>query len=150
MDSSAPGRLCFNTDTLPERDRFPAYCEEMIRRYAALDIMARDDGSKFRARIELQRIGSVDIGYVATTASDYVRTPPYLRDGDDALCVVLCIEGGTYQTQRGDPQPASAARSLIATQSPAACCSTISARRKTSIGAAPGPSLRFTISISST
>ena len=105
MDSSAPGRLCFNTDTLPERDRFPAYCEEMIRRYAALDIMARDDGSKFRARIELQRIGSVDIGYVATTASDYVRTPPYLRDGDDALCVVLCIEGGTYQTQRGDPQP---------------------------------------------
>jgi AraC-like DNA-binding protein len=104
MDSPAPGRLCFDTDALPERDRFPAYCEEMIRRYAALDIVARDGGANFRARIELRRAGGIDIGYVATTPSDYVRTPSYLRDGDDALCVVLCIEGGTYQTQSGEPR----------------------------------------------
>ncbi len=104
MADNGAGRLRFNTDNLSERDRFPAYCEEMIRRYAALDIMARDDPLNFRARIELQRVGSVDIGFIATTPSDYVRTPPYLRDGDDNLCIVLCKAGGSYQTQRGDPQ----------------------------------------------
>lgn len=105
MDQSAAGRLFFNTDTLPERDRFPAYCEEMIRRYAALDIQVRKDSQlDFGAQIELQRSGAVDIGYIRTTPSDYVRTPSYLRDGDDALCVVLCTRGGSYQTQRGDAQ----------------------------------------------
>lgn len=113
MESSAAGKLRFNTDDLVERDRFPAYCEEMIRRYAALDIMARDDGLNFRARIELQRVGSVDIGYIATTPSDYVRTAPYLRDGDDALCIVLCKAGGSYQTQRGDAQALHAGEGII-------------------------------------
>jgi AraC-like DNA-binding protein len=104
MDTATPGRLYFDTDTLPRRDRFPAYCEEMVRRYAALDILSRDEPADFRARIELQRAGTVDIGYLATTPSDYVRTPSYLRDGDDALCIVLCIAGGSYQTQSGEPQ----------------------------------------------
>ena len=36
-------RLFFSTDTLPERDRFPAFCEEIIRRYTALDISRRGE-----------------------------------------------------------------------------------------------------------
>jgi AraC-like DNA-binding protein len=113
MDTTAPGRVYFNTDALPERDRFPAYCEEMIRRYAALDIVARNNVANFRASIELQRTGGVDIGYITTTPSDYERTQPYLRDGDDALCIVLCVEGGSYQTQRGDPQKLRAGEGIV-------------------------------------
>ena len=107
------GRLSFNTDTLPERDRFSAYCEEMVRRYAALDILARDNRENFSARIELQCAGSVGVGFIATSPSDYVRQPQQLRDGDDALCVVLCLEGGAYQTQRGDEQALRAGEAIV-------------------------------------
>ncbi len=107
------GRLSFNTDTLPERDRFSAYCEEMIRRYAVLDILARDNRENFSARIELQCAGSVGVGFIATSPSDYVRQPQQLRDGDDALCVVLCLEGGAYQTQRGDEQALRAGEAIV-------------------------------------
>ena len=44
------GRLTFNTDALPERDRFAAFCEEIIRRYTGLDMTTRDQPG-FRAGI---------------------------------------------------------------------------------------------------
>jgi AraC-like DNA-binding protein len=113
MDAKPIDRISFSTDALPPRDRFTAYCEEMIRRYASLDIVARDDTADFRARIDLQRAGAINLGYIATSPSDYVRTAPHLRDGDDALCVVLCIEGGSYQTQRGDAQSLRAGEGIV-------------------------------------
>jgi hypothetical protein len=60
MDSNAPGRIDFNTDVLPERDRFPMYCEEIGRRYIGLDFRTRDQ-SRFSATLALQRAGAVDI-----------------------------------------------------------------------------------------
>ncbi|HEY6254497.1 MAG TPA: helix-turn-helix domain-containing protein [Xanthobacteraceae bacterium] len=103
MIQSEPGRIIFNTDTLSERDRFPAFCEEMMRRYAALDIVLRDDDD-FRGLIDLQRVGEVGIGHIATTPLRYERTSDLVRDGDDALCFFLCLSGGAFQTQRGDLQ----------------------------------------------
>lgn len=37
MDESQPDRICLGTHTLPERDRFPAFYEEIVRRYIGLD-----------------------------------------------------------------------------------------------------------------
>jgi len=93
-------RLFFSTDTLPERDRFPAFCEEIVRRYAILDIVPRGDGP-FRGVIEMRRAGPVDVSSRFSTPTDYVRTPRLVRDGNDSVFVVLCRSGGAYQSQLG-------------------------------------------------
>jgi len=95
-----PNRLHFSTDALPERDRFPAFCEEIMRRYAALDIMSRGDGP-FRGVIEMHRAGVIDVSTRFTTPADYVRSPRLLGDGNDSLFVVFCRSGGAYQSQLG-------------------------------------------------
>jgi AraC-like DNA-binding protein len=95
-----PDRLFFSTDSLPERDRFPAFCEEIIRRYAALDIIPRGDGL-FRGVIEMRRAGPVDVSSRFTTPTDYVRSPRLVGDGNDSVFVVLCRSGGAYQSQLG-------------------------------------------------
>ena len=94
-------RLFFNTDALPERDRFPAFCEEVIRRYTGLDIKKRDE-SLFRGAIELQRVGEIDFGVFATSAANFDRSPHLVRDGDDGLIFMLSQSGISCQTQRDD------------------------------------------------
>jgi hypothetical protein len=64
MNADKPNRIVVNTDALPERDRFPAFCEEYVRRYTGLDFVKRDK-STFRGKIELQRAGEVDVGYIS-------------------------------------------------------------------------------------
>jgi AraC-like DNA-binding protein len=61
MSATAAGRLLFDTDKLAERDRFPAFREEVIRRYTALDIKTQDQ-SQFHGAIELQR-AAVAVGF---------------------------------------------------------------------------------------
>src|SRR3984885_14257471 len=101
MDSNAPGRIDFNTDVLPERDRFPMYCEEIGRRYIGLDFRTRDQ-SRFSATLALQRAGAVDIVHSSNVALASVRTPQLVRDGDDSLCVVLLESGSAHLIQCGD------------------------------------------------
>jgi len=96
-------RLFFNTDALPERDRFPAFCEEIVRRYTALDIKNRA-GSQFRGVIEIKRAGGVDVGFFDTSPADFERAPHLVRDGDDGLIFILNQGGVSYQTQRGYEQ----------------------------------------------
>ena len=91
-------RLLFRTDDLPERDRFPAFCEEIVRRYAVLDIVPRGDGP-FRGVIEMRRAGPVDVSSRFSTPTDYVRTPRLVRDGNDSVFVVLCRSGGAFSTE---------------------------------------------------
>jgi AraC-like DNA-binding protein len=95
-----PDRLFFSTDTLPERDRFPVFCEEFVRRYTAVDIAPRGEGP-FRGLIDLRRAGPVDISSHFTTPTDFLRSPQLVRDGDDALMIMLFESGGGYQTQQG-------------------------------------------------
>ncbi len=98
MDSSANDRLYFSTDSLPERDRFPAFCEEIVRQYTGLDVRTRDQ-SQFRAALELKRVGAIDIGDISTNQMDSARTADLIHDGDDSLLVVLLKNGIAYQTQ---------------------------------------------------
>jgi AraC-like DNA-binding protein len=103
MSSAPTGRLYFSTDALPQRDRFPMFCEEVVRRYAGLDANAPDQAS-FHAALELQRAGAINIGHISASAFDSARTASLVRDGDDSLIVALLTQGNAYQTQRNDDQ----------------------------------------------
>ena len=98
-----PDRQSFNTDILPERDRFPAFCEEFVRRYTGLDITTQDRVN-FQAAIELQRAGSILVARLSTTPAVFAREQQHLRDGDDGLCIILLERGNGYQTQREQDQ----------------------------------------------
>jgi AraC-like DNA-binding protein len=112
MVEDAPRALHFDTDDLPERDRFPAFCEEYARRYTGLDFVMRDK-SEFRGKIELQRAGAVDVGCVEITPVDSLRSPSLVRDGDDSLFILLLESGAAYQTQRKDDQKVEAGGTII-------------------------------------
>jgi len=100
MGISGTNRAFFNTDSLPARDRFPMYCEEIGRRYIGLDFRTQDQ-ARFNARLAVQRAGLVDIVHSSTVAIDSVRTPQLVSDGDNSLCVVLIESGSAHQTQCG-------------------------------------------------
>jgi AraC-like DNA-binding protein len=94
-------RIVFSTDAFPKHERFSAFCEEIVRRFSGLDLRTEDQSS-FRANLELRRAGAVDIATNNSVAVNSVRTPGFVRDGDDALIVMLLQGGRAYQTQCGD------------------------------------------------
>jgi AraC-like DNA-binding protein len=100
MDNATPGRLSFSTDALPQRDRFPAFCEEIVRRFTGLDLKTQDQAN-FHATVQMQRAGAIGIGRVSTSVVDTVRTVGLMRDGDDSILVALVRDGNAYQTQHG-------------------------------------------------
>jgi AraC-like DNA-binding protein len=94
-------RIVFSTDAFPKRERFSAFCEEIVRRFSGLDLRTEDQ-SRFHANLELRRAGVVDIATNHSVAVNSVRTPGFVRDGDDALIVMLLRSGSACQTQCGD------------------------------------------------
>ena len=104
-------RFRFDTDALPQRDRVPAFCEEIMRRYTGVDLRTKDQSS-FRGTIELQRLGSISIGQCFQTPSDTLRSTVSTRDGDDALLVMMWERGQTYQAQ-GEQAPVLAGEATI-------------------------------------
>jgi AraC-like DNA-binding protein len=124
MENNAPGRLYFNTDALPERDRFPMYCEEIGRRYIGLDFRTQDQ-SRFRAKLALQRAGLVDILHSSNVALESVRTPQLVHDGDDSLCVVLLESGSAHQTQCGNDHEFASRAAILCDAAYAGACNFI-------------------------
>jgi AraC-like DNA-binding protein len=112
MDSSGTDRFFFTTDALPERDRFPAFCEEVARCYIGLDLTTEDQ-SQFRASVELRRVGSIGVGRNTTSRVASARTSRLVNDGDDSLLVTLLEDGLAYQTQRHDVQRLGAGDAII-------------------------------------
>lgn len=106
-------QLRLSTDDLPERDRFPTFCEEVVRRYAALDMELTSLDTAFRGSIALQHVGSSAISTVTTTPARFVRTPRWVRDGDDGLCVFLGVTGAIKQTQQGTSYSVASAGGVI-------------------------------------
>ena len=124
MGNNAPGQLYFNTDALPEHDRFPMYCEEIGRRYIGLDFRTQDR-SRFSAKLALQRVGLVDIMHNSNVPLDSVRTPQLVRDGDDSLCVVLLESGSAYQTQCGNDHEIASRTAILCDAGYAGACNFI-------------------------
>jgi AraC-like DNA-binding protein len=98
MDANRPDRIFFNTDALPERDRFPAFCEEMFRHVIGADI-ERLGSMPFRGVLEIRRAGAVAIANISTTSADVIRNESYLSDGNDAVVVQLWQQGLAGATQ---------------------------------------------------
>src|SRR5580692_9137632 len=94
-------RIVFSTDTLPEHQRFPVYCEEIVRSWCGLDLRAADR-SGFQAHLEFRRAGAIKIMTNTMPAVDSVRTRQLMQDGDDTLMVMLLLNGRALQRQFGD------------------------------------------------
>jgi AraC-like DNA-binding protein len=77
-----------------------------------LDIVARDTAG-FCGSLELQRVGSIDIGLHGTTPADFFRTPELVRDGNDALCIFLCESGHAIGSQLDSDQTLAPAEGII-------------------------------------
>jgi len=112
MTDKTSAGIRFNTDALLERDRFPAFCEEIIRRYTGLDITTEDE-LNFHATIELQRVGMIDLGTIFSTPVRTFRSSSRLQDGDDALIISLPRSGLLRQTQRGVDEKIESGEAII-------------------------------------
>lgn len=98
MQGGNTGWLRFSTDTLPEHERFPYFCEEIVRCQVGLDAVKPKDLT-FNGAIDLYRAGAVDITHVVTSPAHYERTRALVRDGRDTIFAVFCLEGTMRSTQ---------------------------------------------------
>jgi AraC-like DNA-binding protein len=97
MGDMPPDRIFFTTDALPERDRFPAFCEEILRRWLGCDI--EDHGlMPFRGMLEIRRAGAVGVADIFMSAADIIRNARHTRDGSDDIFVQLWQQGAAHAT----------------------------------------------------
>jgi AraC-like DNA-binding protein len=94
-------RLAFSTDAFREHERFSAYYENVVRYSCGLDLRPQDP-SRFRADLEFRRFGAIDAIIHTVGALGTIRTPRFVRDGDDALMVMMLLDGRAHQTQFED------------------------------------------------
>ncbi len=98
MDSSATDRIYFNTDVLPERDRFPAFCEGMFRHIIGADI-AQIDSAPFSGALDIRRAGAVGIAHISITPARMTRRLNNVSDGNDAIVIQYWRHGSARLTQ---------------------------------------------------
>jgi AraC-like DNA-binding protein len=98
MNASKPNRIIFNTDVLPERDRFPAFCEDMYRHIVGADIVQLG-ATPFRGTLDIRRAGELIIADIATTSADVIRGSTHISDGEDSVVVLLWRQGLAGSTQ---------------------------------------------------
>jgi AraC-like DNA-binding protein len=104
--------LFFNTDALPERDRFPMFCEEMFRRVIGSDIV--EHGSvPFRGVLEIRRAGVVSIAHLDTTPVDVIREARHVNDGNDDIVVQLWRQGAAHIVQGRRESPVKTCEGII-------------------------------------
>lgn len=128
MTNGGPGRFYFNTAALPARDRFPMFCEELMRRYARLDVRIEDQ-ARFAAELQQRQLGAVNIGRNSTTALACLRTPELLRDGVDKLYITLLETGTVQQSQCGSERTVGAGEAIICDGAYAGECNFTAASR---------------------
>src|SRR5580698_3945142 len=94
-------KIVFSTDAFPERSRFSAYREELAKWSCGLELSIPDQFA-FHAELELRRLGSVEIMTNTISTIETIRTPRLVRDGDDALLVMLLLHGRGHLSQFGE------------------------------------------------
>ncbi len=97
MDGNGSDKIRFDIAVLPEHDRFPTFCEEVVRRYIGIDLRTQDQRG-IKAALELRRVGAIDIGRIATNPVKSARATSLVRDDDDGLLVTLLDCGRSAQT----------------------------------------------------
>jgi AraC-like DNA-binding protein len=105
-------KIVFNTDVVPERERFAAYREQLAKWWCGLEL-STPDPFDFHANLELRRVGSLEIMINTLSAIELSRTPPLVQDGDDALLLMLLLDGQACQSQLGDQRLIHAGQAVI-------------------------------------
>jgi AraC-like DNA-binding protein len=105
-------KIAFNTDVFPEQRRFAAYCEELAKWSCGLELSTPDQFD-FHANLELRRVGSLEIMINTLSAIEVARTPRLVQDGDDALLLMLLLNGQARQFQLGNQQLINAGQAVI-------------------------------------
>jgi AraC-like DNA-binding protein len=105
-------KIVFNTDVFPEGERFSAYREELAKWSCGLEL-STPDPLDFHANLELRRVGSLEIMISTLSAIEVARTPRLVQDGDDALLLMLLLDGQACQSQLGDQQLIHAGQAVI-------------------------------------
>jgi AraC-like DNA-binding protein len=92
MRDDETGGISFDTDDLPERDRFAAFCEGMFRHVVGADIV-QVGTAPFRGVLEVRRATGVIIANIATTPSEIIRNQTHVSDGDDSIVIGVWQQG---------------------------------------------------------
>jgi AraC-like DNA-binding protein len=88
-----PSRLLrISTQMLPERDRFPAFREEFVRRVLMMDVIDHSDGRP-RIDVTFMPLGEVAVGTLAATPAEFIRHKHHVKDRSDGF-VLQFIESG--------------------------------------------------------
>jgi AraC-like DNA-binding protein len=98
MDSSPPRRFYFNTDALPERDRFPAFCEGIFRHVVGADI-GQLGSERFGGSLDIRSAGAVGIADICISTAQIMRQAKHISDGNDAIVVQFWRQGRGCMTQ---------------------------------------------------
>jgi AraC-like DNA-binding protein len=98
MRDDEPAGISFDTDALPERDRFPAFCEGMFRHVVGADIVQLGS-MPFRGVIKARRAAGILIANIATTPSEIIRSKNHMGDGDDSIVFGVWQHGLGHVTQ---------------------------------------------------
>lgn len=112
MDSSATDRINFNTDVLPERDRFPAFCEGMFRHIIGADI-TRNAAAPFSGALDIRRAGAIKIALISVTPACLTRHASNLGDGNDAIVIQSWKRGSAGFTQGENDDHVESGETLI-------------------------------------
>ena len=128
MVDNTPGRFYFNTDALPERDRFPAFCEEIFRHVVGADI-ARLGSLPFHGMLSVRQVGEVRIASIATSPAEMIRGSSHISDGDDDIVVQLWQKGLADATQGERQSQIKASEGLVIDNARAARICTSDASR---------------------
>jgi AraC-like DNA-binding protein len=112
QQASGMQKIVFNTDAIPERQRFAAYRDELAKWSCGLKVSTPNPFG-FHANLELRRIGSLDIMINTLSAIEVSRTPDLVQDGDDALLVMLLMSGQAHHSQLGDEQHLNPGQAVI-------------------------------------
>jgi AraC-like DNA-binding protein len=111
--------LRFSTEMLPKRERFSAFREEFVRQVLAMDVIDHSAGNP-RVDLTFMPLGSVAVGALAGTSTEFVRQKHHLKDGSDDFRLNIvetgpvrfaqagqertCDSGGAYFADHGRPE----------------------------------------------
>ena len=84
--------LLVSTDRLPPRERFEAWRDAFALKVARVDASTPDQAN-FRAEMQFQPLPKLTVSRNIVSACRLMRTPEMIRDGDDGLTFVICVEG---------------------------------------------------------
>jgi AraC-like DNA-binding protein len=92
--------LRFSTDMLPERERFSAFREDFARKVLVMDVIDHSAGHP-RVDITFMPLGSVAVGTLVSTPTEFIRHEDHLKDGSDDFRLNIVEAGFAHFAQAG-------------------------------------------------